>query len=304
MEERRIKKLKRILGKNAIAVFYRSLWFLSDKSFIELIYRLRMGKRLNLDNPKTFTEKLQWLKLYDHNPMYTTMADKIGMRGFVEDRLGCGYTVPLVGVYGSFKKIGLDELPSRFVMKTSHDSGSYIVCKDKASFDIKAARKAMTRSLRRNYYMTTREWQYKDVVPKIVVEEFLSDGNEALTDYKFFCFDGKCEFLYIMCETSSIPSQIILDSDFNRLPFRMDDDQVDSMPEKPSCFEEMKRIAQVLSHGIPFLRVDMYLVDGKVYVGELTFYHYGGYIPFSPPEWDGKLGELIDLDEVKGGVER
>ncbi len=303
MDEGRIKKLKKIFGKNVIAFFYRSLWFLSDKSFIELIYRLRMGKRLNLDNPKTFTEKLQWLKLYDHNPMYTIMADKIGMRRFVEERLGCGYTVPLVGVYDGFKEIGLEKLPSQFVMKTSHDSGSYIVCRDKAAFDFKAARKAMTRSLRRNYYKRTREWQYKDIVPKIVVEEFLSDGNEALTDYKFFCFNGKCEFLYIMPDTDRSSPQAILDAEFRKLPFGMEDNPASSMPEKPSCFEEMKRIAQVLSHGIPFLRVDMYLVNGKVYVGELTFYHYGGYIPFSPPEWDEKIGDLLDLDGVKG-VER
>ena len=302
MKLTRIKKIKRLLGKNTIALFYRSLWFLSDKAFVKLIYKLRMGKKLNLENPQTFTEKLQWLKLYDHNPQYTQMADKLQMREYVKKRLGEGHTVNVLGVYDSWKQIDFDKLPNSFVIKTSHDSGSYVICKDKAKLspkDKKEAKKKITRSLRRNYYKTTREWQYKNLKPQIIIEEYLDDGQNNLTDYKFFCFNGKCEFLYIMEEASSVPTQVILDTNFNRMPFRMDDDPSDTMPSKPACLEKMISYAQELSQKIPFLRVDMYLVNDKIYIGELTFYHYGGYIPFNPPEWDLKLGKKINLGLVE-----
>ena len=302
MKLTRIKKIKRLLGKNTIALFYRSLGFLSDKAFIKLIYRLRMGKKLNLENPQTFTEKLQWLKLYDHNPQYCQMANKLQMRDFVKSKIGEGYTVKVLGIYDSWAQIDFAKLPKAFVLKTTHDSGSYVICKDKDSLSvkqIKEAKKKINRSLRRNYYKTTREWQYKNIKPQIIVEEFLDDGQNNLTDYKFFCFNGKCEFLYIMEEASSAPTQVILDANFNRLPFRMDDEPSETMPQKPACLEEMLSYAQKLSQGIPFLRVDMYLVNDKIYIGELTFYHYGGYIPFSPPEWDLKLGKKLDLGLVK-----
>ena len=302
MKLTRIKKIKRLLGKNTIALFYRSLGFLSDKAFIKLIYRLRMGKKLNLENPQTFTEKLQWLKLYDHNPQYCQMANKLQMRDFVKSKIGEGYTVKVLGIYDSWAQIDFAKLPKAFVLKTTHDSGSYVICKDKDSLSvkqIKEAKKKINRSLRRNYYKTTREWQYKNIKPQIIVEEFLDDGQNNLTDYKFFCFNGKCEFLYIMEEASSAPTQVILDANFNRLPFRMDDEPSETMPQKPACLEEMLSYAQKLSQGIPFLRVDMYLVNDKIYIGELTFYHYGGYIPFNPPEWDLKLGKKLDLGLVK-----
>ena len=302
MKLTRIKKIKRLLGKNTIALFYRSLGFLSDKAFIKLIYRLRMGKKLNLENPQTFTEKLQWLKLYDHNPQYCQMANKLQMRDFVKARIGEGHTVKVLDTYDSWQQIDFSKLPKAFVLKTTHDSGSYVICKDKDSLSekqIKEAKKKINRSLRRNYYKTTREWQYKNIKPQIIVEEFLDDGQNNLTDYKFFCFNGKCEFLYIMEEASSAPTQVILDANFNRLPFRMEDEPSETMPQKPACLEEMLSYAQKLSQGIPFLRVDMYLVNGKIYIGELTFYHYGGYIPFSPPEWDLKLGKKLDIGLVK-----
>lgn len=299
MQLKRIKKLKKLLGKNTIAHFYRSLWFLSDKAYVKLIYRLRMGKKLDLENPQTFTEKLQWLKLYDHNPQYQSMADKLKMRDFVKEKIGEGHTASILGVYDKWEQIDFDKLPKAFVLKTTHDSGSYVVCKDKATLDKPTAKKKITKSLKRNYYKTTREWQYKNIKPQIIVEEFLDDGNSNLTDYKFFCFNGKCEFLYVMQETSELPTQVILDTNYKKLPFRMDDDPSQNIPVKPNNLDEMLSYAEALSQKIPFLRVDMYLVNGKVYIGELTFYHYGGYIPFDPPEWDLKLGKKIDLGLVK-----
>lgn len=294
MKERNIKGIKKILGKNLIAVFYRSLFFLSDEAYIKFIYRLRMGKKLNLDNPVTFNEKLQWLKLNDHNPLYTKIADKLGVREYVTQKVGKEHVVPLLGIYSSFDEIDFSSLPSSFVLKTTHDSGSLVICPDKSSLDIKKARKTITRSMKRNYYRTTREWQYKNIEPKIIVEKYLGD---CITDYKFFCFNGQPRFMYIEREEEAHPLQAVFDMDFNRLPFTMDDDASPEVFEKPQFFDEMKRIASVLSSGIPFIRVDMYYVEGKILVGELTFYHYGGFIPFNPPGWDKTIGGYLNIEK-------
>lgn len=299
MEERRLKKIKKALGKNFISSLYRSLWFLSDKSYLKLIYRLRMGIKLNLDNPASFTEKLQWLKLYDHNPLYTKLADKHSVRKYIEEKVGEEHLVPLLGVYNSFSEIDFSSLPSSFVIKPTNDSGSCVICYNKALFDLKKARKIINYSLCHNYYHKTREWQYKDIKPQVLVEEYLGKDG-PINDYKFFCFNGKAKFMYIEKESSSSPSQAIYDMDFNRLPFSMDDDISSTKYTRPECFNQMRAIAETLSQSIPFLRVDMYYERGKVYVGELTFYHYGGFIPFKPPVWDKKIGEWLNIDSIKG----
>lgn len=291
-------KVKRLLGKNLISMFYRSLWFLSDESYVKLIYRLRLGRKLNLDNPRTFTEKLQWLKVNDHNPMYTRMADKLGMRDFVAERIGDGHTVPVLGRWDRFDGIDFSSLPERFVLKTNHDSGSYVICHGKASLDMDKARRTIERSMRRNYYRTTREWQYKDIPHRIYAEQLLGDGD-ALTDYKFFCFNGQPRFMYVEQESASDPSQAIFDMDYNPVPFTMEDVRSERLPDKPAAFTEMIGYAKELSRDVPFLRVDMYCVKGVVYIGELTFYHYGGYIPFNPKEWDLRIGEMLNLSGFK-----
>ena len=277
---------------NAHRGFYNKM---EDKEYIKLMYQAIMHKELNLEEPQTFTEKLQWLKLYDHKAVHTIMADKLHMRDFVKEKLGEGHTVPLIGVYKKWEDIDFAKLPNSFVIKTTHDSGSYVICKDKSKLDKAKAKKKINTSLKHNYYKNFREWQYKAIKPQIIIEEFLDDGQSNLTDYKFFCFNGKCEFLYIMQETSSEPTQVLLDTKFNRLPFRMDDEPSKQMPQKPTQFEQMLEFAEKLSKDEAFLRVDMYLVNGRIYVGELTFYHLGGYIPIDPPEWDLKLGQLLTL---------
>lgn len=297
MDNSSIKGLKRFLGRNAIVFFYNSLFFLSDRSFLKFIYRLRMGKPLNLSSPQTFNEKLQWLKLYNHCPQYTNMADKIVMRDYVKAKIGDGHTVPLLGVWDSFNDIDFDTLPNEFVLKTNHDSGNYIICRDKSSLDLKEAKKKMEHSLKRNYYSRTREWQYKEIKRKIFAEELLDSGN-ILTDYKFFCFWGKPEFMYIEKETDDNPSQAIFDMDLNVVPFSMDDEKTKVLPAIPSVFNEMAEMASKLSQDIPFLRVDMYYVKDTIYIGEVTFFHYGGFIPFNPPEWDYKIGEKLDISNL------
>lgn len=296
MEKKKIRVLKRLLGKNLIALFYRSLFFLSDESYIRLIYRLRMGKKLNLDNPVSFNEKLQWLKLHDRKSLYTKLADKLAARNYVEEKIGEGHSPLVLGVYSSFDEIDFDKLPSGFVLKTIHDSGSYVICPDKTRLDMRAAKRKLSRSLRRNYYRTTREYQYRDIKPRIIAEEFL---GENLTDYKFFCFNGEPKFMYIEDEAGESREQAIFDMDFNREPFTMEDRYSTATFTKPGFFDEMRRTAAVLSSGIPFLRVDMYYVRGRIYVGELTFYHYGGFIPFNPPGWDDIIGGYLDINSVK-----
>ena len=299
MKTEAVHRLKKILGKNLISAFYRSLWFLSDEKYLRLIYRLRMGKKLDLENPRTFNEKLQWLKLNNHNPVYTQMADKLGMRDFVGHRIGEGHTAKVIGVWERFSEIDFNSLPNRFVLKTTHDSGSYIICRKKDEFDIENARRIIERSLRRNYYRTTREWQYKDIIPRVIAEEYLDDGTGCLTDHKFFCFNGKPLFMYIEQETAHDPGQIIVDMDYNVEPFLMEDRRLSEVPKRPELFDVMREYASKLSEGVPFLRVDMYSVGGKVYVGELTFFHYGGFIPFNPAEWDLRLGEKLDIENIR-----
>lgn len=296
MEKKKIRVLKRLLGKNLIALFYRSLFFLSDESYIKLIYRLRMGKKPDLDNPVSFNEKLQWLKLHDRKSLYTRLADKLAVRNYVEKKIGKGHSPLVLGVYSSFDEIDFDKLPAGFVLKTTHDSGSYIICPDKTRLDMRAAKRKLSRSLRRNYYRTTREYQYRDIKPRIIAEEFL---GENLTDYKFFCFNGEPKFMYIEEETGESREQAIFDMDFNREPFTMEDRYSTASFIKPDFFDDMRNTAAVLSSGIPFLRVDMYYVRGRIYVGELTFYHYGGFIPFNPPEWDDIIGGYLDINSVK-----
>lgn len=291
-----LRKLKKTLGKGAIRTFYRFLWFLSDEQYVSLVYRLRMGKKLDLENPKTFTEKLQYLKVYDHQPIYTQMADKIGMRSFVDERIGKGHTVPILGCWNHFKEIDFHVLPSRFALKCTHDSGSYVICRNKDSLDKKEAEKRISSSLKRNYYRTTREWQYKNIEPRIIAEAYLEDREgKPLTDYKFFCFNGEPKFMYAEEESAERPTQAIFDMEYRKLPFSMEDESSDDLPLKPKCFDEMKFYAEKLSESVPFLRVDMYEVNGVIYIGEMTFYHYGGFTPFKPVGWDLKLGEWITL---------
>lgn len=300
MDKKQIKDIKKILGKDIISFFYRSLFFLSDKAYLKFVYRLRLGKKLNLDNPTSFTEKLQWLKLYDHNPMYSKMADKFAVRDYIKDKVGDEFLVPLIGVYDNYSEIDFSSLPSSFVMKPTNDSGSCVICLDKSLLDLKKTKKTICYSLKHNYYKKTREWQYKNIKPRVIVEKYLGDDINPINDYKFFCFNGKARFMYIEKESSSSPSQAIYDMDFNRLSFSMDDDVSQENYDKPVCFDEMRKVAEKLSEDIPFLRVDMYYEKGQIYVGELTFYHYGGYIPFNPPNWDDIIGCWLDISKIKG----
>ena len=284
-------------------VVKKLLGMIPTKIWLSWRFKKRLGYKLNWKNPKTYNEKLQWLKLYDRKPIYTTMVDKNMAKKFIADKVGVDYIIPTLGVYDKFDDISFGDLPEKFVIKCTHDSGSFVICKDKSKLDIKAAKQKITNSLKNDYYWRGREWPYKNVERRIIVEQFMSEvdafGEDCLTDYKFFCFNGEPKVFYIGRDKARNPSTDFFDMDFNHLELTTKDPNAKITPEKPVCFDEMVMVAKKLSEGIPHLRVDFYQVNGKLYCGEMTFFHNGGMSKFNPPEWDYKLGEWIDLSFKK-----
>ena len=285
-------------NKNASLGFYNKV---PDEKFLKRTYALSMNKQLNLEEPKTYNEKLQWLKLYDRKPIYTTMVDKYEVKKYVADIIGEEYVIPTLGVWDKFEDVDFHSLPEQFVLKCTHDSGGLAICKDKSNFDIKKARKKINKSLKRNYYLANREWPYKDVKPRIIAEKYMEDTQTAeLRDYKFFCFDGEAKMLFIATDRQKKGEETkfdFFDMDFNHLPFTNGHPNAAVIPQKPKCFEEMKALAEKLSANIPQVRIDFYEVDEKVYFGEITFFHWSGMKPFKPEEWDEKIGSWIKLPE-------
>lgn len=273
---------------------------ISDKCLLKCLYRARMGKKLNLKDPRTYNEKLQWLKLYDRKPIYTKMVDKYEVKEYVAEKIGAEYIIPTLGVWDRFEEIDFEKLPEQFVLKCTHDSGGLVICKNKNCFDYEAAKRKINASLKRNYYWSTREWPYKNVKKRIIAETYMEDTKTGeLPDYKFFAFDGKVKAMFIATERQSVDETKFdfFDENFNHLPFTNGHPNAEKMPEKPTCFEEMKTLSEKLSVGIPQVRVDFYEVNGKVYFGELTFFHWGGTMPFEPEEWDDKFGREITLSK-------
>ena len=272
---------------------------LSDEKFLKMDYKLKMGKPLDLDNPKTYNEKLQWLKIHNRDPRYTILVDKYRVRKFVSDTIGEQYLIPLLGAWEHAKDIQWDSLPNQFVIKCNHDSGSVIICKDKASFDRESASVKLEKCLKTNLYYWAREWPYKDVKPCIIAEKYMEDTATAeLRDYKFFCFDGEVKALFI-AEDRQVEGEDtkfdFFDADYNHLDFTNGHPNARRLPEKPVNFELMKELAHKLSDGIPHVRVDFYECNGKVYFGEMTFSHWSGMVPFNPESWDRVFGNWIKL---------
>ena len=300
MKSESIQKIKRILGRNVIEFFYRSLGFLSDEKYLRLLFRLRMGRKLNLDNPKTFCEKLQWLKIHGREEIYTTMADKYLAKQFIAGKIGEKYVVPLLGVWDRFDDIDFDALPDKFVLKCNHGSGSAIICRDKTKLDKENARKILEKSLKTDYFILKREWPYKNINRRIIAEEYLEDEPGVnLFDYKFFCLNGIPRIMYVIEGASDNPTEAFFDMEQNYLDLEMEDPRPEIPPRLPDCFDEMKRLAAELSDGVPFLRVDFFCVKGRLYVGELTFFHESGFGEIKPKEWDEKLGNMLDLSRVR-----
>lgn len=272
---------------------------LSDETAIKLMYRATFHKSLDLDNPITFNEKLQWMKLYDRNPLYTTLVDKAALKKWAAKKIGDDRVLPTLGVWHQFEDINFDSLPNQFVLKCTHDSGSVVICKNSTQFDKRKARRRLTRALRRDYYLLGREWPYKNVPRRIICEPYVESlANGDLPDYKFFCFDGTPKIMYVATgrQLRSEPYFDFFDMDFNRLDIRNGHPNSPlSKFDKPYEFETMKQFASILSQGIPFVRVDFYEVDGKAVLGEMTFFHDCGFEPFDPSSWDEKLGSWLNL---------
>ena len=270
-----------------------------DELFLKLKWKRIMGCPLNLKQPKTYNEKLQWLKLYDRRPEYTIMVDKYAAKSYVSSIIGNEHIIPTIGVWEKVEDIDFDSLPNQFVLKCTHDSGGVVICKDKSVFNRDNAIDVLRKGLKTNFYYQNREWPYKNVKPKIIAEEYLEDTNtKELRDYKFFCFDGVVKALFIATDRQSEEKETTFDfydASFNHLDIRNGHPNAVCPPTKPNTFEEMKLIAEKLSKHIPHLRVDLYEVNGQVFFGELTFFHWSGMVPFEPKEWDLIFGEWIEL---------
>lgn len=285
---------KRILYLSKLGFYDR----MDDKKYLQKLYKAALGKELDWDNPQTFNEKLQWLKLYDRKPIYTTMVDKYEVKKYVAEKIGEEYIIPTLGVWDNFDDIDFDKLPDQFVLKCTHDSGGLVICKDKRKLDIATAKKKMEKALRTSFYSEFREWPYKDVKPRIIAEQYMADESGGLIDYKFFCFDGVPRIMFIATDRENPNEETkfdFFDMDFNHLDIRNGHPNAKLPPRKPKRFELMKQLASKLSNGIPHVRVDMYEVNGKVYFGELTFYHWGGVVKFEPDSWDQILGDWLVL---------
>ena len=258
-----------------------------------------MGYRPNLDNPRTFAEKLQWLKLHDRKEVYSQMVDKVGAKEFIAERVGREHTIPTIAVFDKVSDIDFDILPERFIIKTTHDSGTFFICRDKQNFDVENVKRVLRRRLHRKYYYEEREWPYKNVKPRIIVEELLNKDGEELHDYKFYCFNGEPKIFYITSDKGgSLPTrQDFFDVEGNHLD--IEDIHYTNNPVKcpklPSDLKKMLSMAKAIAKGTSHLRVDFYEVSDKIYVGELTFYEAGGYCTFKPDKWNYILGDWIRL---------
>ena len=295
-------KAYNLLKKNKSAFFSIFLTkcncLFPDKLYLKLLFRLKMGKNLDLNQPKTYSEKLQWLKLYDRNPLYTSLVDKSLVKEYVSKIVGDEYIIPTLGVWNNFEQIDFCQLPNQFVLKCTHDSGGLVICKDKSKFDIENARNIINKSLKFKYYKSYREWPYKNVVPRIIAETYMEDETGELKDYKFFCFDGKVKALFIASDRQKKGEDTkfdFFDREFNHLPFTNGHPNASVLPQKPHMFEKMVNLAETLSKGFPHVRVDLYEVGEKIYFGELTFFHWSGFVPFNPEIWDYKFGEWLQL---------
>lgn len=273
--------------------------YVPDVLYLQMLYYRVFGKKLNLDNPQTYNEKLQWLKLNYRPTILSSLVDKNEVKHYVAERIGKEYVIPTLGVWNNCDEIDYNSLPDQFVLKCTHDSGGIAIVKDKANMKKEDIKKKLSTAQKRNHYWSGREWPYKNVVPRIIAEPYLEDKTtHELTDYKFFCFNGTVKAVMVATERQAGHTKFdFYDTDFQHLPFRWGHDHSSQELKKPQGFEAMLKVAASLSSGFPHVRVDLYNVEGKIYFGELTFFHWSGMCPFEPEEWDEKFGEWIELPQ-------
>ena len=282
-----------------IGLVKRLNWMFPDKLYLKILFRLEMGYKLSLKNPRTFNEKIQWLKLYDRKPEYTKMVDKYEAKKYVAGIIGDEYIIPTLGVWNSFDEIDFDSLPNQFVLKTTHGGGGsgVVICKDKNNFDIEKCKAKIDISMKSNIYKTLREWPYKNVKPRIIAEEYITNGGDYINDYKLFCFNGEPKAILIANGRFVEPETYFdyFDMDFNHFPFRQGGPNYHSKIDIPPLFEEMKDVARKLSKDLPHARIDLYEYKGKLKFGEITFFDSSGFEKFEPEEWAVTFGDWIKL---------
>ncbi len=291
------------------AVICRLLIWLPDTVYLKMRFRLLMGYPLNLDSPKTFNEKINWLKIYNRNPLYPSLVDKSTVKDYVAKKIGAEYVIPTYGVWDSFDEIDFDSLPDQFVLKSTNGGGGtgVVICRDKSKLDKAESKKALELSMNTNTRIS-REWPYQFIKPRIIAEKLMTSSSQDkpkdLPDYKFYCFNGEPKFCQIIRNRTSNETIDFYDMDWNHQSFTgltegavMGNIDV----ERPAHLDEMKSICKKLSESYPFVRVDLYVVDEKEYFGELTFFPNAGIGTFNPEEWNNKFGELLNLQGVNGG---
>ncbi len=291
-----------ILGKIQnivrIMIYKFGFFIISDKLYLKISYWAKMGKKINFDNPVSYTEKIQWLKLNYYKPEFTKMADKIEAKNIVSNIIGDDYVIPSLGVWNNFEEIDFNLLPKQFVLKTNHDSGGVVVCKDKSKFNIENAKRLLSTSLKKKYYYCGRELPYKGIKPKILAEKYLVDeSKQELKDYKFFCFNGEPKLLFVAQNRHIETKFDFFDMQFHKLNIKNYYKNSSTLQSKPKNFELMIELAKKLSKGLPHIRIDFYNISGKIYFGEYTFHHFGGYKKFEPEEWDYEIGSWLKLPE-------
>lgn len=280
--------------------FYKSM---PDDEIVKRLWKYRMHTDLDLNNPQTFNEKLQWLKLHDHKPEYHIMADKYRVRKYIADTIGEEYLIPLIGVWDSPDDIDFDSMPSQFVLKCNHNSGlGMCICKDKSMLDIKNVKRELRKGLAEDFYYHSREWPYKDIPRKIIAEKYMTDeSGTELKDYKVLCFGGVPKLIELHTgRFTDTHYQDFYNADWEKLAMnQLGEMSSPNLAPKPSCLDEMLKLSAVLSKNIPHVRVDWYIVNGKLYFGELTFFDASGFDPFNDIKDDYLLGSWIDLAGVK-----
>lgn len=280
------------IGKKVVAL-------LPTKPWLSWQFKKKFGRKINWENPTTFNEKLQWLKVYNRNPIHTEMVDKYAVKKLVSDLIGEKYIIPTLGVWDRFEDIDFDVLPDQFVLKCTHDSGGLVIVRDKSKMDKAAAKKKFKIALNRNPYDVTREWPYKNVRPRIIAEQYMQDGETScLPVYKILNFGGEPKIIQAI-QNDKTPEESIdyFDTNWNKLDLRQNYPNSATPLERPAALEEMLSLAERLSGGMPLVRTDFYTVNGKVYFSEFTFFSDSGFAKFNPPEWDDKLGGWITLPE-------
>ena len=270
--------------------------FIPDKIYLQIYYFSRFKKLINFKNPKTYNEKINWLKLNDRKELYTTLVDKYEVKKYVSNIIGEEYIIETLGVWDKFDEIDFDKLPNKFVLKCTHDSEGLVIVKDKSKLDIQNAKNKLETALKKNFYYIGREWPYKNVKPRIIAEKYMEDKKlNELRDYKFFCFNGIPKAMFIASDRATNVKFDYYDLEFNHLDIKQKYPNSNKKIEKPVNFEKMIELSKKLSKDLKHARIDFYEVNGKIYFGEITFYHFSGFMPFEPNKWDKIFGNWLKI---------